>query len=759
MRDNIISIVLFTLVLLCCDRLSGQCQVVQDEVDTYLYSEQDFGQSLVFCESGRLSQMDIHTHHYLTGGIAAQLRLFIGEGYQGQEIYTAEIFLEDSWASIYSHVYNDTVLVQQGTVYTLRIEYLGEIGAVWVDFADVYEEGNLILDGEAHENADMGFSAFIEPMETEDCMTWTGAVDQEWNNAENWSTQTVPDSTDCVIIEESENGQYPVILTTASTGDLVIAQGASLILLEEAELRVFGNLDSYGQSEFNGEVTLEESTSESEINGSPIFDQLTIRGVYFATEPIEIIDVLDLSEGYLVNLGTELYLNSGNGNLGHAYVPEDVVQGPVIIKKHVEHFGEQILGLPFQSMTDSMIRTENSIADILIFDHTEPFLSFSDNWTVTEEFNSSSSYDAIRTTTAEPIIYLEGQTSNEDLIVTRNTIGGEALNNLQLISNPFPSVINVEGIEWIGASCTAMYKWIPERQQFGSFISGLTTHGMGNFLLPTEAIMVEIKNDEQLYFNYDLVALEPNEMMESLDEPFDTDILIKLGVDADSGSDELLIRLDNESSELRVDDQDALKIPSLNSRVPTVGTVNIQGDILSINTMPPPIEGATIQLYIDAGLSYNVSISPLIIEIGEQYESMVLVDLKYGIYHDLISLGTYYTDTDLEDDPHRFLLRFGDIQGDDRPGLEDYEIPQNGLDDSSWSVYSVENDLIVTPPFYDYGAITYLSIYSPEGKLIYTEELDSSADEWRRTLQVESGIYLIAISDGNEWHTKKIWLD
>lgn len=76
--------------------------------------------------------------------------------------------------------------------------------------------------------------------------TWTGTADNNWNNADNWSTATVPTSADgASFVESSPN--YPVITATFECYDLTIAQSATLTIATSGALTVTNSLTNNGR--------------------------------------------------------------------------------------------------------------------------------------------------------------------------------------------------------------------------------------------------------------------------------------------------------------------------------------------------------------------------------------------------------------------------------------------------------------------------------------------------------------------------------
>ena len=87
--------------------------------------------------------------------------------------------------------------------------------------------------------------------------TWTGAEDTDWNNTQNWSTNSVPTASDDVIIPDVSAGsnRYPVIAsntTDAVCKNLLISPGASLTIDADKKLIYRGHITVNGTFTVNG---------------------------------------------------------------------------------------------------------------------------------------------------------------------------------------------------------------------------------------------------------------------------------------------------------------------------------------------------------------------------------------------------------------------------------------------------------------------------------------------------------------------------
>ncbi|NNC83883.1 MAG: T9SS type A sorting domain-containing protein [Flavobacteriales bacterium] len=769
----------FTLILHLFGAVSdaeGQCTVIQDEVETYLYTQGDFGQSFQVCATGTLSQMDFMVHHFLNGSIDATLTIFQGEGYDGSTLYSAPLTLTDEWGSIHSHTLSEEVLCMLGQVYTFRIEFFGEYGLMWAKFQDTYADGQVYWDGTPYENIDIGFNAHILYPEEPPCITWTGAVDSDWDEPANWLPQIVPDSTDCVFVPANDSGTYPAVDVPARAGSLNIHPEAGFHLQSEGELAIYGSLQSANDCTFDGTVVLHSLDGNSEINGSPTFDHLKIIGVFFTTEPIEILNVLDLSEGYLANLGTELILNSGEGYYGHAYIPQDLIVGSVIIKKHIDHAGEQILGIPFVLDEEVLINGGQGLEDLMLFEQEFCMEGFHNNWQPLDQYEPNGPCDALRSFVIQEHIELAGATTNEEMIVHGQNNEAFDLGRLQLISNPYPSVIDLDDISISPGASQATYRWLPEKQQFGSRNGGWSTHDMGDMVLPSDAFIVQLAEAHHLKFIYSEIVPAPWDLMQPEQSTVSAEHQIKLSVTAPGGSDETILRFTGASTLDFDPSLDALKIPSLNEFTPALGSASASGEVLSINALPHPPVGASVPLYFSSDLEGEIGFDPVLIDVGQVYDQIFLYDALNETFHDLMTEGLYHTVYDPNDGEDRFLLIFGiddtpwyhpDSEqisdgGDMEEGPPAEELgPTDGSQTTAdWNIGAVLDELIIRPtPNSEGEGRIQVTIHSLRGRLVFDRQVDLDSSGWKYRLQLSPGMYSISIRQGDKLHSEKIWLD
>lgn len=145
---------------------------------------------------------------------------------------------------------------------------------------------------------------------------WTGAVDQDWTNPDNWSTGAVPDGADDVVINGAGGTPF---LTDAGGGaaqSLTVGDAtgsAGLEIIEQGWLEISGDMIvSDPEGENHGEVRVSGPDASLTIDGS-----LTITDVNVYTSFMEIVDGAVVAVKGTTTVGKDAYLvlkgeNGGN---------------------------------------------------------------------------------------------------------------------------------------------------------------------------------------------------------------------------------------------------------------------------------------------------------------------------------------------------------------------------------------------------------------------------------------------------------------
>lgn len=289
--------------------------------------------------------------------------------------------------------------------------------------------------------------------------TWTGAMDSNWNNAGNWSCNTIPDKNTNVTIP-SGLSIYPLI-DAASTGevkDIEIESGASLIL--KGKMTIFGNISNSGTFSAEGGAIYMMGEAFQNIPANTFFNNLLKDLLINNPENVELNGSLDISgivkieEGNLISnnflrlISTEdqtaLIDGSGNGE----------IVGNVAMQRYLSPaFGYKYFSSPF---VQTLV---GNFQDYIDLNSEFPnFYSYNENRkdaagndaTGWETFTNPASllevlkgyalnFGAENTTET---VEISGEVNNGPLSIDLQNHGGKYTKGFQLVGNPYPSPID-----------------------------------------------------------------------------------------------------------------------------------------------------------------------------------------------------------------------------------------------------------------------------------------------------------------------------
>jgi hypothetical protein len=140
--------------------------------------------------------------------------------------------------------------------------------------------------------------------------TWTGAVDNQWSNAANWSPAGVPAATDSVVIPISPNN--PALGAIATVANIYINAGATLTLTSgAAALNDNGTLDATGGILGTGSVVVNGLVPRN-IKGTITATTLTMFGAYTQTGTLVVIGSVVINSGGSLIMNGNTTTVSGN---------------------------------------------------------------------------------------------------------------------------------------------------------------------------------------------------------------------------------------------------------------------------------------------------------------------------------------------------------------------------------------------------------------------------------------------------------------
>ena len=317
---------------------------------------------------------------------------------------------------------------------------------------------------------------------------------------------------------------------------------------------------------------------------------------------------------------------------------------------------------------------------------------------------------------------------------------------LNLLSNPYPSALEADIDSW-SKSNVANSVWVWDSGN-GNYVYWNGTDGTGGGtgvgtltggIIPAmQAFFVEataaspsmtipqssrIHSSQAFYKN---VAEIPN--------------TIRLDVEGNGYSDAIFVRFSEDATEEYDSEYDVQKIYGL-PEAPQLYTV-ITGNKLSINSLPQLTGHKEVILGFECGMpgEYVINASQL-----ESFGNIpvYLEDIQEDVLVNLTSNPVYSFSHQINSDPNRFVLHFGDPLGVDKP-QQHMELV---------NIYSSQKSVFVTIPFKINGDIM---IYDIMGRRIAT----AVAKEGKNEIKINSsrGYYIVRITGQNGVKTQKLYI-
>ncbi len=106
---------------------------------------------------------------------------------------------------------------------------------------------------------------------------WVGTT-QDWHTESNWTREIAKSGVDAYIPASPSGGSYPVIANDATCNNLMIDEGASLVINNNIELTVEGDLVNDGMINFTNGTTYITATTNITGTGTAQFHNLNISG-------------------------------------------------------------------------------------------------------------------------------------------------------------------------------------------------------------------------------------------------------------------------------------------------------------------------------------------------------------------------------------------------------------------------------------------------------------------------------------------------
>ncbi|MBZ9729014.1 hypothetical protein LB467_04890 [Salegentibacter sp. JZCK2] len=479
-------------------------------------------------------------------------------------------------------------------------------------------------------DVELSYDSLSEPFTANNDNYWSGSIDTNWNNPDNWSCNRIPDiETNVLIPEDLASGNYPEINTgsNALAKDLTIENNASVIVSDNW-LRIAGNLSNVGLlNTQTGSVSFEGTNTQ--IIPFAAFENNRIQNLRINNNSgvtsqaiIEVTGVLNVEIGNfdtgneltLISDATQTALIDGSGN--------GEIIGLVSMQRYLDKaFGYKYFSSPFQNAV---------VGDF------EPYLNFQDlvtgfpNFYRYEENRRIDSLDLdatgweVYTDPGNNLNLAEGYALNFGTSTTAKTIeligevnngtipARQLLNNhreytrgFHLVGNPYPSPIdwdaaqgwvkdNIDdGIYFFTASDTSQYTGT-----YTAYVNNISTEdGRSSNIIPSmQGFFIKVSDSDTQDLVTGSFGMDNNVRVTDFEQEFlrtqmtDQKSIIRLeaGFKAAYRKDPMVIYFSSYATPNFEKEMDAHKLMNTDPSVPSFYNLTEDKKELAINAIPFP---------------------------------------------------------------------------------------------------------------------------------------------------------------------------
>ncbi len=612
---------------------------------------------------------------------------------------------------------------------------------------------------------------------------WTGAVDTNWNNPNNWSCNTLPTlATDVHIPSGLQN--YPKVNSgqNALARKLTIESGAS-VFINGNWIRMAGDLVNSGVFNVeNGSVSFEGTTAQ-QIPSEAFLDDnvlnLNIKnpaGVSSLAN-IRILNSLKVEQGNF-NTGNALLLVSNEA--GTAYIDGSgtgTVTGSVTMQRYLSNsFGYKYFSTPFQNTSVEDLAANFELQDATTgFPHLYQYLENRQDGSGNDLTGWEKYLDA--TTVINPgfgyainpkgnavslTLQLSGTVNNGAVTVDLENNDGTYTNGFNLVGNPYPSPIDwnliVGSLNGIDNAIHFFTAGSDDRYTgtYTSYIDGISTDGRSSSVIPSmQGFFVRVSDPANgvypatasLQFkNAYRVGnqSEPN-YYKAKNKAEVPQIKLMAGFKGEEMADATVIYFRHGATTGFEKELDAQKLLNTAVNVPSVYSLTALQEKLSINAVSgTSMETMEIPLGISAERSGEMSLS--LAETNNLFPSVYiyLKDIKKNVLKDLEKDGDYTFTSQKGQINDRFVLMFSS---------EKLSPVQMELAMEDFTVYTKNEQVLVRLNLPN----------NAEGKVILSsmagQVLQSKRGSGKDVLTfsgMAAGIYLVTLKTEQESQTKKV---
>jgi hypothetical protein len=241
-----------------------------------------------------------------------------------------------------------------------------------------------------------------------------------------------------------------------------------------------------------------------------------------------------------------------------------------------------------------------------------------------------------------------------------NGNGQAYINNLNLIGNPYPSAIDFDAIYSgnSGVLTTATYWIMLGDGSYASYTVGSGgTAGASRYIAPMQGFDVYTGSTTNLTLT-NAMRLHNSQVWLKEAETFTNRLSVRVSSDANNFSDEIIVHFDPSFSP----DGGAIKLSSFVKEAPNLYTEKQAGKF-SISQLNSTESSPEVPLCLVPGVAANYTFNANGIEGFDLNTPILLHDMVSGLTTDLSKNSTYTFSAQPGDNPNRFVLSFGQVNG------------------------------------------------------------------------------------------------
>ena len=575
-------------------------------------------------------------------------------------------------------LFSDIRTTSNGT----QVNFIKTSGCVFVDYVsmrDVNAQGGATFNLGVN-SLNMGNNSGWNFNVTYGCaVTWTGNSSNDWNNGGNWSNGMVPATTSDITIPAGMPKQ-PVITSAAECHDITILSGAVVTINPGF------SLTASGITTMSGAQCI---VIKSNISGSGSFiDNGTINGSGTAK--------------------VERFLTANDWH----YVSKPLVTATagVFTGQYIKRWNENSYSWTNLTSPSTALVTMQGYA---------------------VKSGTSKAYSFIGT--------LNTGAKTKSLTRTSSLIASKR--GWNLVGNPYPSAIDWDASSgWTKTSINnAIYIYNQNYSNYATYIAGLGTNGGSRYIAPEQGFFV-ICNPSAT----GMLGMDNNVRVHS-SAPFmksaATQDYIRLAVNKNDFSDEIIVRFNTDASSSFDADLDAYKI--IDNSITQLWSMAYPDltEQYSINSLE------NVQSSPDVPVAFNPTTSGTFTLNASEFENLAaqtgiyLEDLKTGVVTDLIENPNYQFTATAGDDINRFALHFA-------PWMT--TTPENAGTNSGIQIYPNPNtgSFTIIPAKEIEGNVT-IELYDVQGRIVYSTVCAGFTTKNIDVDNLQPGVYSLKMNGGN----------